>query len=64
VEFNAKKLKELRKSKCLTWKKLAELTGVYWTAIAAWERGERMRRADKLMRLAEALGVEVKELFE
>lgn len=62
--FSGRKLKELRKGKCMTWKKLAETAGVHWTMIASYERGKSQPRTDRLIVLANALGVDVKELFE
>lgn len=62
--FSGKKLRELRKAKCLTWKALAERVGVSLRMVSKWEREGREPRASTLMKLAEALGVDVKELFE
>lgn len=47
----------------LTQAQLAEKVGVAAQHIGRWERGERRPKIDALMRIAQALGCDVKELI-
>ena len=58
------KIKELRLSKNLTQEDLAKKLIVDRSAVAMWETGKAMPRADKLPELAKILGCTIDELFE
>lgn len=57
-------LRKMRKSKGLSQEKLAELSGLHRTYIGAVERGERNIALNNIYRIAQALGVDIKELFD
>lgn len=56
-------IKSLRIKKGISQDTLAKLLGTTQAAVAMWETGARMPRADKLPRLAEVLGCTVSDLF-
>lgn len=56
-------IKYYRAAKGLTQEELAELMGTSQAAVGMWETGARMPRADKLPKLAKALGCSVSDLF-
>lgn len=56
-------LKRLREKEGYSQAGLAQLTGVTQQAIARWESGEVLPRADKLPLLAKVLGCTIDELF-
>lgn len=56
-------IKNLRIKKGISQDALAKLLGTTQAAVAMWETGARMPRADKLPRLAEVLGCTVSDLF-
>lgn len=56
-------IKEYRTRKGLSQDALAKLMGTTQAAVAMWETGARMPRADKLPKLAEVLGCSVADLF-
>lgn len=56
-------VKELRERSGMTQAQLAEKMGTSQGAVALWETGARMPRADKLPKLAEVLGCSVADLF-
>ncbi len=56
-------IKRLRERAGLTQAQLAEKVGASQSAVALWETGARMPRADKLPKLAEVLGCSVADLF-
>ncbi len=56
-------LKKLRDKKKLSQVYIAEKLGVTQQAIAKWETGESMPRADKLPQLSQILGCTIDELF-
>ena len=58
-----KKLKELRKAKKITQKKLSEVLGYGYTAIANYESGRNEPSLQDLVRLADFLDVSVDELL-
>jgi len=58
------RIRQLRTSKGLTQEELAEAVGVSTDFISLIERGERAPSFENLERLAEALGVNVAELFD
>jgi len=51
------KLKELRESKGLSQKQLAEIAGLSQRAVSHWEQGLRSPSWDAVLALADALGV-------
>lgn len=56
-------IKSLRIKKGISQDALAKLLGTTQAAVAMWEAGARMPRADKLPKLAEVLGCSVSDLF-
>lgn len=56
-------IKDYRTRKGLSQEQLARLMGTTQAAVAMWETGARMPRADKLPKLAEVLGCSVADLF-
>lgn len=56
------RIKELRKEKGLTQKKLAELAGISQPYLNDLENGNRMGKQETLQRIAAPLGVTVKIL--
>ena len=58
MEFN-KYLRELRKSKNLTQKQLAELVGCNFQQIARWEKGENFISFDKVVDIANGLNMKI-----
>ena len=57
------RIRRLRLQRGLTQEELAELMGTSQAAVAMWETGARMPRADKLPKLAKVLGCSVSDLF-
>jgi transcriptional regulator with XRE-family HTH domain len=57
-------IRRLRKSLGLSQEGLAELSGLHWTCVGSVERGERNVSVDNICRLADALGADVRDLFE
>jgi putative transcriptional regulator len=58
------KIKEIRKSKGLVQKYVAEKVGILPTQLSDWEAGRAYPRIDKAQKLAEVLGVGIEELYE
>lgn len=56
-------LKSLREQAKLTQEDIAYKLNIDRSAIAKWETGEAMPRADKLPQLAQILGCTIDELF-
>jgi transcriptional regulator with XRE-family HTH domain len=54
----------LRRERALSQQDLLRITGVAQTTLSELERGKRQARASTLRKLAEALGVEPKELLK
>ena len=57
------RLKELRKSKSLTQEQIAEKVGIEPVNISKIERGMHFPQPDKIEKLASALDIDIKELF-
>ena len=57
------KIREYREKRGLTGAQLAQRVGVDDTTVCAWESGRINPRAEKLPRLADALGCTIDELF-
>lgn len=64
LKMFGKRVRELRSSRNLTQEKLAELSNLHSTYIGGIERGERNVSLQNIGRIAEALGVEIEELFK
>jgi transcriptional regulator with XRE-family HTH domain len=56
-------IRDIRKERRLTQEQLAEQSGFHFTYIGAIERGEKNVTLLNLEKMAEALGVQVQELF-
>lgn len=59
--INIKKIRELRK---ITQVELAQKLDVQQSAIAAWETGKSMPRADRFIKIAEVLDCTIDELLD
>lgn len=57
------KIKEMREQRGITQVELAQKLSVQQSAIAAWETGKSMPRAERFVRLAEILNCSVDELL-
>jgi transcriptional regulator with XRE-family HTH domain len=57
------RIRELRTEQSLTQEKLAELADIDRSYIGGVERGERNVSLDNILRVADALGVQPRELF-
>jgi transcriptional regulator with XRE-family HTH domain len=62
--MNGAKIKALRKAVGLTQEDIAYQVGVSRRAIISWEQDERTPAADKIPKLAAALGVTADELLK
>jgi transcriptional regulator with XRE-family HTH domain len=56
------RLRELREDRMLSQTELAKMAGITQAAISGFERGERKAQPRTVRRLAEALGVEPRDL--
>jgi transcriptional regulator with XRE-family HTH domain len=63
-EVNGQRLRQLRVERALSLRALAERSGVAFDTINKLELGHRPARLMTLRKLAEALGVEPKELMK
>ena len=57
-------IKKLREYKRLSLRQLADRTGISYTAIRNYERGERSMDVDQLCTLCEALGKDPREFMD
>jgi len=62
-EYIGKKIKEYRKIKDLTQENLGEKAGLHYTYIGQVERGEKEPSLKSLIKIANALGVNVDKLL-
>ena len=62
-ELLGKRIKELRTAKKLTQAKLAETIGIEPRSISRIESGHHFPKSEHLEKFANALGVEIKDLF-
>ncbi len=58
------RIKELRKSKNITQEELVELIGSDTNNLSRIENGKKFMSAEKLSKIADALNVDIKELFD
>ena len=58
------RIKELRKSKNITQEQLVELIGSDTNNLSRIENGKKFMSAEKLYKIANALDVDIKELFD
>ena len=63
VQLGAR-IKELRKSKNITQEELVELIGSDTNNLSRIENGKKFMSAEKLSKIADALNVGIKELFD
>lgn len=63
-ESLARKIRQIREEKELTQKELAERIGAHYFYITAIETGKRGVSLRMIYRIAKALGVKVKDLFD
>ncbi len=64
IEIDGAKLRRLRRQKALSQQDVERMTGVAQATLSDLEGGKRGARASTLRKLAEALGVEPKELMK
>jgi predicted transcriptional regulator len=64
ISINGKRLQELRVERALSLRALGERSGVAYDTINKLELGRRPAHASTIRKLAEALGVEPKELMK
>ena len=57
-------LRARRKAAKMTLEELGEAVGCTGAAVGSWERGEALPSADRLPRIAQALGCSIDELFK
>lgn len=58
------RIKELRKSKGITQEQLVEIIGSNTNNLSRIENGKKFMSAEKLVKIALALNVEIKDLFD
>jgi transcriptional regulator with XRE-family HTH domain len=63
-DVNGQRLRELRVQRALSLRALGERSGVAYDAINKLENGKRPARLSTIRKLAEALGVEPRELMK
>jgi len=63
-EVNGRRLRELRVERALSLRALGERSGVAYDTINKLELGQRPARLSTMRKLAEALGVEPRELMK
>jgi len=64
IEVDGRKLRRLRRQKALSQQDVERMTGVAQATLSDLEGGKRGARASTLRKLAEALGVEPRELMK
>ena len=64
ISINGQRLRELRVERALSLRALGERSGVAYDTINKLELGRRPAHASTIRRLADALGVEPKELIK
>lgn len=58
------RIKELRKAKNITQEELVEIIGSDTNNLSRIENGKKFMSADKLSKIADALNVDIKDLFD
>ena len=64
IAVDGQRLKRLRREKALSQLDVVAMTGIAQATLSDLERGKRGARVSTLRKLAEALGVEPKELMK
>lgn len=64
LKWFGRRLREIRHQRNLSQEELAELAGIDRTYVGGVERGERNLSVLNVKRLADALGINVKDLFD
>ena len=64
IEVDGAKLRKLRREQALSQQDIERETGISQATLSDLEQGKRGARASTLRKLAEALGVEPKELMK
>jgi HTH-type transcriptional regulator, competence development regulator len=64
IEVDGARLRRARRERALSQQDLVRMTGVSQATLSDLEQGKREARASTLRKLAEALGVEPKELMK
>ena len=64
ININGRRLRELRIERALSLRALGERSGIAYDTINKLELGRRPAHASTIRKLAEALGVEPKELMK
>lgn len=64
IEVDGRRLRRLRRERALSQQDLERMTGVAQATLSDLEGGKRGARASTLRKLAEALGVEPRELMK
>jgi len=64
IAVDGRVLRRARRDRALSQQDLSAATGVAQATLSDLERGKRAARASTVRKLAEALGVELKELME
>ena len=64
IVVDGRVLRRARRDRALSQQDLSAATGVAQATLSDLERGKRAARASTVRKLAEALGVELKELME
>ena len=64
IEVDGAKLRKLRRERALSQQDIERATGISQATLSDLEQGKRGARASTLRKLAEALGVEPRELMK
>ncbi|MDP8939200.1 MAG: helix-turn-helix transcriptional regulator [Actinomycetota bacterium] len=64
MQVDGERLRQLRRERALSQRDLSRMTGVAHDSISQLETGKREAQPKTIRKLAEALGVEPKELME
>jgi transcriptional regulator with XRE-family HTH domain len=64
IAVDGRRLRRLRRERALSQQDLQRITGIAQATLSDLEQGKRGARASTLRKLAEALGVEPKELMK
>ena len=64
IELDGKLLRQLRRERALSQRDLSRMTGIAHDSISQLETGKRKAQPKTIRKLAEALGVEPRELMK